>query len=97
MVGRQRGQRLGPGQRRPLALAEAGRLAPDGEEIEAKLILTQLAGIDAVLIGNVAGVVRHRLLGAMGSFRKRRWATALPGADVTSLPELLGAGQWLEE
>src|ERR1700751_2771550 len=28
-----------------------------------------------------------------GSFRKRRWNSTLPVIDVTSLPELLGAGQ----
>jgi len=34
--------------------------------------------------------------GAMGSFRKRRWNSALPVVDVTSLSELLGATQRLE-
>jgi hypothetical protein len=29
----------------------------------------------------------------MGSFRKRRWNSALPVVDVTSLSELLGAWQ----
>jgi hypothetical protein len=35
--------------------------------------------------------------GAMGSFRKRRWNSALPVVDVTSLSELLGARQPLDQ
>jgi len=35
--------------------------------------------------------------GAMGSFRRRRWNSALPVVDVTSLSELLGARQRLDQ
>jgi hypothetical protein len=34
--------------------------------------------------------------GAMGSFRKRRWNSASPVVDLTSLPEPLCAGQPLD-
>ena len=43
-LGHQR-QRLGPGQRRPLALAVERRLAPGREQVEAGLALAGLAGV----------------------------------------------------
>src|SRR5215813_5628275 len=46
---------------------------------------------------SVGKPVRHLMLGAMGSFRKRRWNSALPVVDVTSLSELLGARQRLDQ
>src|SRR5262245_22604647 len=46
---------------------------------------------------SVGKPVRHLMPGAMGSFRKRRSNSALPVVDVTSLSELLGARQRLDQ